>query len=280
MRRERALEVARAALVPVAIGGSVLLLRDNSLLGDLGLVAAGGALAMLVAPGTSVWGLCAAALGVACLSLIGPMSFAAGSALFFGAVFAPRALHARSPLGGAAIFGAAAAGGALAATLTQMYGTHAWPLYSVAAFVGAMVIAIALVPTIDDPYARAFRANASRNHGATKYQMLRAAALRRRHDAMVQGLSRLARKRVKSAWYELLHAARLRDETRRVRSSTVDQRIQAYLSALQKATRAALAADHLTTELDDSVFVELCLEQETLSASASALEELRPRVSH
>ena len=105
---------ARLGLVPLAIVGSVLLLRFDSLYGDLGLVAAGGALAMLLAPGTSVWGLCAAALGVAGLSLIGPMSFALGSALFFGIVFAPRAHYARSLLAGGAILGAAAGGGALA----------------------------------------------------------------------------------------------------------------------------------------------------------------------
>lgn len=262
------------ALIFVALAGSLALPSLSPLAGSLAMVALGALVSLSTLREWSAWCVVAGAAGALAFAAVGPHSLSLGAACFLLAVFIPRAVRARSRVGAAAIAALAFAGGAIAELLVLRQAAVDPSTWPVALAMGAVLVCTALLPSTDDGVAFALRSLAWRSHGATKRQLLRAVAIRRRHTGMSRGLSRTGRKRIRKAWHNLVRAAELRVEGTRAHA-VLDERIHVYVKALQRATRAASDATHLTAAMEDAVLGELRLEQEGLSARVDAMQEVQ-----
>lgn len=262
------------ALIFLALAGSLVLPSLSPLAGSLAMVALGSLISIAALRAWSNWSIVAGATGALAYALLAPLSPSLGAACFLLAVFSPRAVRAESWVGAASIAALAFLGGALAELIAVRQAAVDPSTLPVALAMGTVLVSAALLPSIDDGVAFALRSLAWRSHGSTKLQLLRAVAVRRRYPAMSRGLSRTGRRRVRKAWSNLVRAAELRVEGTRAHA-VLDQRIQMYVKALQRATRAACDATHLTATMEDAVLGELHLEQEGLSARVDALHEVR-----
>ena len=262
------------ALIFVALAGSLELPLLSPLVGALCMVTLGSLLSLATLATWSAWSVVVAAVGALTFAMIAPFSPPLGAGCFLLAVFTPRALRAQSALGAVSIAALAFLGGGAAEFIALRQAALAPSTAVVAVAMGAVLVSAALLPSIDDGVAFALRSLAWRSHGPTKLQLLRAVAVRRRHPMMSLGLSRIGRRRVRRAWQNLVRAAELRVEGTRAHA-VLDQRIQMYVRALQRATRAASDATHLTVAMEDAVLAELHMEQEGLTARADALLEVR-----
>ncbi len=140
--------------------------------------------------------------------------------------------------------------------------------------VAALLAAAPLLITVDDRIAHRLRSLAERASGAQRFKLLRAVVLRRRHLDADYRLSRGTRRRLERAYRALIATATSRIERNTGQHAVLDRRIDAYLSALTRASRAAGRAHALSTGIDDAVLAELRLEGEDLEAKAQALAEV------
>lgn len=267
----------RALFGALSILAALFLLTQSSLLAGLGLVGAGVLLSVLLVGAWDSWCLIAAAGGAIAFVGLAPFSPSVAAACFFGAVYLPRAIGARTLSAGAAVLGMAGAGGAAALLLSQRF-AHAIPWIEAASFmVGVVLVAAAALIDVDEYLARSLRLLARGTKGSTRRSLLRAVALRRRQAAVENAFSTAAKRRIARAWEELLLVARRQND----RSTALGaQRIHAYVRALASATRAARESAQLSTEIGDDLLVELWSEEENLRANTEAWRDLRGSATH
>jgi hypothetical protein len=138
--------------------------------------------------------------------------------------------------------------------------------------IAAIVVAAPLAIAVDDGLAHALREAVRSGAGVLRARAARALVLRRRHEAaMGSGLSREARRRLEDAWREVARSIALRAASPGPELGILDRRIDAYLRALQRAQRAAIAARALDVGMDDRVLAALEMERIDLEARAEAL---------
>lgn len=270
-----ALRIASPILCAAGLSLSLLLLMHGALETDLLVVGVGVALSLLLVGTWDSWCVASVALGSTLHVLLSPISAVLGGALFFAAVFLPRALGGRSRIHGAGIVLLAALGGGLAVGLALAF-AHANALrFWAANLMGVVLIGSALLPSVDESVARALRRLAKRSKGRARRSLLRALVLRRRYPFVLDGFSKSARARVARAWDELVFVASRQVDEAGVRRCVHSPRIDAYVVALQSATRAAETSRRVATAIDDDVLVQLWSEHEQLQASTEAWRDVQ-----
>lgn len=254
---------------------ALLLLTRGTLETDLLLVGVGVALSLLLVGAWDSWCVASVALGSTLHVLLSPVSPVLGGALFFAAVFLPRALGGRSRIHGAGIIVLAFLGGGLAVGLAAAYvQAHLFRSWA-ANFMGVVLISSALLPSVDESVARSLRRLAQRSKGRARRSLLRAIVIRRRYPFVLEGFSKSARERIARAWDELVFVARRQADEAGLRRSVHSSRIDAYVTALQSATRAAETSRRVSTAIDDDVLVQLWSEHEQLQASTEAWRDVQ-----
>ncbi|MFK7999604.1 MAG: hypothetical protein AB8H86_08400 [Polyangiales bacterium] len=271
----RALRFACPILCAAGFSLALLLLTNSALETDLLLVGVGIAVSLLLVGAWDSWCIASVALGSTLHVLLSPLSPEIGGAVFFAAVFLPRALGGRSRVHGAGIFLLAALGGGLAVGLSNAYAQAHLVRFWAANLMGVVLIGSALLPAVDESVARSLRRLAQRSKGRARKSLLRALVIRRRYPFVLEGFSESARARIARAWDELVFVARRQVDEAGVRRSVHSSRIDAYVVALQSATRAAQTSRQVSTAIDDDVLVQLWSEHEQLQASMEAWRDVQ-----
>lgn len=283
MTRLRALS---PLLLALCVFVSLQLLTHSALETDLALVGVGILLSSLAVGAWEPWCVAAVAGGSVLHLLVSPLSPELGGAVFFASVFLPRALGGRTRLQGLSVVLLSATMGALAVLLVAgyrlSYSATPWLHFGAANLMAIVLVGSALLPKVDEGVARSLRRLAHRAKGPTRRSLLRAIALRRRHALVLEGFSKRAQERIARAWDELTVVARRQLDNPSRGRSIHSKRIEAYVSALQSATRAARASTQASMAIEDDVLVQLWSEQEQLQASAEAWRDVQelgaPRV--
>ncbi len=237
-------------------------------------VAAGVLLAVVLSGGLSPAAVGFGALGAALYTAFAPMSVALAGALLVSFAYGERLVRARNVVTQVLIGTLAFLCGGIAAWVAWAYVGADWLIRGAAVTVAALLAAAPLLITIDDRVTHRLRMLADRASGARRYGLLRAVVLRRRHVDADYRLSRGTRRRLERAYRALLATATSRIDGSTGQHAVLDRRIDAYLSALTRASRAAGRAHALSTGIDDAVLAELRLEGEDLEAKAQALAEV------
>ena len=271
----RALRGIGPVLVAVGIFSALQLLTQSALATDLALVGVGVLLSVLLVGAWDPWCVAAAAaasIAHVVLSSAPPMVH---GALFFGCIFLPRAFGGRTRLHGVSVVLIASVAGGVAAALVAGYPvTHSLHFWA-ASMMGVVVVGAALLPDVDERVVRSLRRIARRAKGPRRRSLLLAVALRRRQAFVLERFDTRAQDRIARAWDELIFVARRHVDDTSMRRSVYSTRVQAYVVALQSATRAAQASSRVATEIDDDVLVQLWSEQELLQANTEAWLDLQ-----
>lgn len=254
---------------------ALLLLTHSSLEADLLLVGVGVTLSLLLVGAWDSWCVVSVAVGSILHVLLSPFSLLLGGAAFFASVFLPRALGGRTRMHGVGIVLLAALGGGVAVGIVALYPVVHEAHFWAANLMGAVLISSALLPAVDERVARSLRRLAHRSKGPTRRSLLRAVAIRRRYPFVLEGFSKSARRRIARAWDELVFVARRQVDEVSIRRSAHSSRIDAYVVALQSATRAAQTSRQVSTAIDDDVLVQLWSEHEQLQASTEAWRDVQ-----
>jgi hypothetical protein len=237
-------------------------------------VAAGVFLAVVLSGGLTPAAVAFGALGAAFYTAFAPSSVAFAGALLVSTAYGGRILRGRNVIARVLIGTMAFICGGIAAWVAWAYVGSGWMIRGAAISVAALLAAAPLLIAVDDRVAHRLRLLADRATGSRRWGLLRAVVLRRRHIDADYRLSRGTRRRLERAYRALIATATSRIDGSTGQHVVLDRRIDAYLSALTRASRAAGRAHALSTGIDDAVLAELRLEGEDLEAKAQALAEV------
>ncbi|MBW2461917.1 MAG: hypothetical protein JRH11_09730 [Deltaproteobacteria bacterium] len=237
-------------------------------------VMAGVLLSVVLAGAVSPPAVALGALGAVAVTAVSPFSVALGGALLVAFAYGARILRARTLVAGAVTLAAAFLAGGSAAWIVWAYADAGWAIRGASVIVAALVAAAPLLVAVDDRVAHRLRMLAQRTAGGLRLRLLRAVVLRRRHLDADYRLSRGTRRRLERAYRALLATAGSRIDSSASQHLVLDRRVDSYVSALTRASRAAARAHALSTGIDDAILTELRLEGEDLEAKAEALAEV------
>jgi MFS family permease len=237
-------------------------------------VAAGILLAVVLSGAITPAAVGMGALGAVLYTAAAPLSVALAGALLVSMAYGARILRGRTPIAQALMTAAAFVCGGIAAWICWAYTDASWAVRGAALSVGALLAAAPLLISVDDRIAHRLRLLAERAAGARRVKLLRGVVLRRRYLDADYRLSRGTERRLERAYRALLATATSRLDGSGGQHAVLDQRIDAYVSALTNASRAAGKAHALSTGIDDAILAELRLEGEDLEAKAQALAEV------
>lgn len=264
--------------IVVALG---LVLAGGAFLAPLPAVAAAvAAIVACVLASTLVAGR-ASALAIACgalaavaLHAVMPYSAGVSGSIVVALLFAARTVRGRSDtIRGIGLL-TSLVSGAVAAAVVSHYADAAIGIRAAAVLVAGVLAALPLIVPTDDAVAWSLVNYAREVGDAPKATLLRAAALRRRVDGEIEGLSGLAQRRLEKAWAALESTARARVLARGASADVLDQRIASHVDALERAYAAADERLARSAGLDDKALHNVRLEADALAAEASALAEV------
>lgn len=237
-------------------------------------VMAGVLLSVMLAGAFSPPAVAFGALGAVTVAAVSPFSVAIAGALFVAFCYGARALRARTLVAGVVALAAAFLTGGGATWIVWSYADAGWVLRGSSVIVAALLTAVPLLVAVDDRLAHRLRSLAGRSAGVLRLRLLRGVVLRRRHLDADYRLSRGTRRRLERAYRALISTAASRIDSSASQHQVLDRRIDAYVSSLTRASRAAARAHALSTGIDDAILAELRLEREDLEAKAEALAEV------
>jgi len=237
-------------------------------------VAAGVLLSVVLAGSISPAAVGLGALGAVMYTAAAPLSVAVAGALLVSMAYGSRTMRGRTAIAQVLMTVAAFICGGIAAWVAWAYADASWAIRGSAISVAALLAAAPLLISVDDRIAHRLRVLAERVAGARRLRLLRGVVLRRRYLDADYNLSRGTRRRLERAYRALLATATSRIDGTTGQHVVLDQRIDAYVLALTRASRAAGRAHALSTGIDDAILAELRLEGEDLEAKAEALAEV------
>jgi hypothetical protein len=266
--------VAIIASLGLVLGGAAFLSPLPAVAGAAAAIAACVLASVLVAGRASSLAIACGALAAVALHAVMPHSAGVSGSLVLAMIFTARTVRGRTDtIRGIAML-TSLVSGAVAASVVTHYADAAIGLRAASVLVAGVLAALPLLVPADDAVAWAL-VNYAREIGeGSKADLLRAAALRRRLDGEIEGLSHLAQRRLEKAWIALESTARARVLARGASAEVLDQRIASHVDALERAYAAADERLARSAGLDDKALHHVQLEADALAAEASALAEV------
>jgi hypothetical protein len=264
--------------IVVALG---LVLAGGAFLSPLPAIAAAAAAIVacvlasaLVAARASSLAIACGALAAVVLHAVMPYSAGVSGSIVIALLFAARTVRGRSDtIRGVGLL-TSLVSGAVAAAVVSHYAAAAIGIRAASVLVGGVLAALPLMVPTDDAVAWSLVSYAREVGETSKATLLRAAALRRRIDGEIEGLSGLAQRRLEKAWSALESTACARVLSRGASADVLDQRIASHVDALERAYAAADERLARSAGLDDKALHNVRLEADAFAAEAAALAEV------
>lgn len=267
------------ALVPIGVLGLTLLVAETlrampAGAAALGLALFGAALAPMITGTPSPLAIGLGALAALVWAWLRPVAPVAAGACIAMLVLAARALRARDLASVVTHFALAAIGGGAATWVLARHGGGDAVVRVVATATAALLFASPFALAVEDPRAHALLVLARRSRGASRWRLLRAAALERRAREPAFPLAREEQRRIERALRTVRRLGEARADAGASDVAALERALEAQVAGitrLMRALRARWAAGEALTGPDRA---DLDAARERAAAEAAALDEL------